>query len=106
MRYFFNMRGEDLFIEDPDGMELPDVAAVRREALLDARLFVVDKLKACEMIDARIIEVTDEAGDIVHSLPVMSVILSALPPGTLKEFDLPLDEADKAPEAIGRNRRL
>ena len=94
MKYFFNMRGENSSVEDPDGMELPDVLAVRQEALLDARLFVSDRIRAGDPIDAfRIIEVVDETGAVVYSLPVISVIDSAFPPGALEWRHFPQDQS-------------
>jgi hypothetical protein len=71
-------------VEDPDGVELPDMAAVRSEAVLDARAFLAERMRAGEQVEYdRVIEVVDETGAVVHSLALAVVFLAALSPVTL-----------------------
>ena len=73
-RYFFSVRGGPLEAEDELGGELPDLQAVRREALIGARSII-----AAEVLEGRLtlserIEVDDGEGHRVHTLAFADAI--------------------------------
>lgn len=74
-RYFFNIVEGNSSAIDPDGADLPDVAAARREAVLSVRAIVGDDLRSGGSFTAdRRIEVTDESGKVVFSLSFTDAI--------------------------------
>jgi hypothetical protein len=84
MKYFFHMRTGANFVEDIDGVELPDLEAVRREAVLDARSFLAERIRGGDQVEIdRVVEVADETGAVVHTLALAVVFLAALAPVTL-----------------------
>ena len=66
--YFFHLRdGQDLLL-DPDGRELPTLAAVVTAALAEARAIIgADALDGKIVLGQRI-DVEDEDGAVIHSL--------------------------------------
>ena len=55
---------------DPEGLELPDLAAVRNAVLVGARDIIADEVRSGGVIDFRFrIDAENEAGEVVHSLP-------------------------------------
>lgn len=69
-RYFFHLRDGTDCLLDPEGIELPNQEAVEKAALFAAR----DTLSH-EMKDGRIdlryrLDVENDAGEVVHSLPL------------------------------------
>lgn len=69
-RYYFHFRDRDEFIVDDTGMDLPNLTAVRENALAAARDMAADKTQAGEPIGHEAIEVVDD-----HGAPVISVEL-------------------------------
>jgi hypothetical protein len=73
--YFFHLRdGEDILL-DPEGCDLPDLAAIVAKALIGAR-----SILSAEALEGRIpfnmrLDVEDEGGVIVHSLPFADAIV-------------------------------
>ena len=66
--YYFHLRdGEDQLL-DPDGSELPDIAAVVARALAEARAIIAaDAIAGAIKLNQRL-DVEDHLGAIVHSL--------------------------------------
>jgi len=73
-RYFFHIRSSDGIIEDPDGSDLPDLDAARREAELSARDLLADLLRQGVALDGQAFEITDEMGQILERLPFRNVL--------------------------------
>ncbi|MBB5717019.1 DUF6894 family protein [Sphingomonas aerophila] len=68
-RFFFHLRDHVHSIIDPDGVELPDLSAARQKTLGAARDVLSADIKT-GLLDLRFrIDVEDEDGQIVHSLP-------------------------------------
>jgi hypothetical protein len=73
--YFFHLRdGVDVLL-DPEGCELPDLAAIVARTLVTAR-----SILGAEALEGRIafnmrLDVEDEAGAIVHSLPFADAVV-------------------------------
>jgi len=72
--YFFHLRdGQDILL-DPEGVDLPDPAAIARNALAAARsILSTEVLEGRLPLDMRI-DVEDEAGALVHRLPFADAI--------------------------------
>ena len=45
-RFYFHIQDGDKLVQDPEGSDLPDVEAAKREALLAARDILSDAIKA------------------------------------------------------------
>ena len=61
-RFFLHIRDAGEFIEDPDGSELPDLAAARVEATAGAREIVASRVRAGEAIFGPHFDICDGAG--------------------------------------------
>ena len=55
--YFMHIRNSDGLIEDPDGIELPDLEAAKEEAILSARDIVGNQIKDGHVITGQFFEV-------------------------------------------------
>jgi hypothetical protein len=71
-RYWFNVRdGNDLLRDDEEGCELPNLDAVKKDAILAARQILCAAALSGVAASLRVqIEVVDEAGKIVLIMPV------------------------------------
>ena len=76
-RFFFHVRDGDSLTEDPDGSELPDLAAALAEALAAARELAAERIKAGKGPDGRRFEIGDAAGRTLATVPFRA----ALDPG-------------------------
>ena len=74
-RYFLHV---DELDTDPEGAELPDLEAARREAILSAREMLAEWIiLAAEDIPTRIV-ITDEAGSVLAVVHMRDVLPRAL----------------------------
>jgi hypothetical protein len=67
--YYFHVRTERGLVEDEEGIELADMQAVRREALVSTHEFTAE----AEWPGALTLEVEDASGSTVLTLPIQSV---------------------------------
>ena len=68
-RYFFHVRDTTgLLVEDPDGTELPNIAAARVEAAAAAREVMAEHIRKGEDVSGWRFEVTNERDQPVLSL--------------------------------------
>ena len=68
-RYYFHLRdGVDVLI-DPDGMRLPSDAAAAAHALKEARTIISSDAPSGRIDLSPRIDVEDERGTIIHSVP-------------------------------------
>lgn len=74
MRYFFHVRDKQGLIKDEEGTELPTLAAARFEARLSARDFAMEDLRRGGPILVREIEIEDEKGNVLGTLPVLDIV--------------------------------
>jgi protocatechuate 3,4-dioxygenase beta subunit len=73
-RFYFHLRDHDQhLIPDEDGTELPDRAAAMAEAADSARDLAANAIREGRKVLLRI-EVMDEAGQLLFTFPVDSVI--------------------------------
>ena len=63
-RYFFDLLNGDGFVEDCDGRDLPDIAAVHREVAAIAVDLATDEIKGVDPFLARV-TVRDDQGSVV-----------------------------------------
>ena len=79
-RFYFHLRASDQLIRDVEGLDLPDVSAARREAILSLREILAAAIKAdlAKVPDAFVI--SDEAGRVLDTVP-----LAEVPPGGMKK---------------------
>ena len=71
-RYWFNVRnGNDLLLDDAEGCQLPNLKAVKKEAVLAARQILCAAALTGVAASLQVqIEVVDEAGKTVLIMPV------------------------------------
>jgi hypothetical protein len=69
--YYFHIRNGDKLERDPDGMELPDMDAALAEALTVARELLGE---ISDLGREAVIEVADEAGQTLLTLPFSDAI--------------------------------
>lgn len=73
-RFFFHVRDGDGLTEDPDGSELPDLAAALAEARAAARELVAERIRAGKGPDGRRFEVSDAAGRTLATVPFRAAL--------------------------------
>ncbi len=73
-RYYFHIRDGEDFLPDEEGVELPNLKAAHREAILSARGIIAEKILHGEVVDGEVIEITDEEGGILDAVAMRSVV--------------------------------
>ena len=68
--YFFHLRDGSDQLLDPEGVELPDLKAAEARALAAARDMLSEEMKLGRLDLGYRIEVEDERGRVLHSLPL------------------------------------
>jgi len=76
-RYYRHIRHDGQVIQDPEGIDLPDLEAARAEAIQGIRDILAEAVKsgADDMVDDALV-LTDEAGRVLTIIP----FIEALPP--------------------------
>jgi hypothetical protein len=80
-RFYFHLQDGDKLVQDPEGSDLPDVDAAKREALLAARDILSDAIKAGKPKVPDAFVIADEAGRKLDVVPLAAVL-----PEPLKKF--------------------
>jgi hypothetical protein len=75
MRYYFHVREGAAFTEDIEGVELASNEEALEEAREAARQMVAEMVRNQEAIDGKTFEVTDGDGNLLMSIPFVSVII-------------------------------
>jgi hypothetical protein len=70
-RYFFHILSGGVTVEDDEGIELPDMAAARREAVANARDLALSADKDGFGKETRGVQIVDAAGTVLGSVPVL-----------------------------------
>ena len=65
MRYFFHVRDGETVISDPEGSECASLEDAVAEAKVNARELMAERLKAGEVINGQVFELTDDRGRIL-----------------------------------------
>ena len=61
-KFYFHVRNGNELIEDPEGMDLPNVVAARVEAIEAARDIMADKVRFGSDLTRQAFEIWDETG--------------------------------------------
>jgi hypothetical protein len=78
MRYYFNFRNSLQYFRDPEGDELPDLAAAREEGRLSARqLMSLDHGEPDTAFDGAIFEICDALGTVLAVTHFQEALLEA-----------------------------
>jgi hypothetical protein len=73
--YYFNIRHGAGLVQDIEGVDLADFAAVEEEALRSAQTVIADRLSQDLTADGLTIEVAEQDGTVVAELPVETGLL-------------------------------
>jgi hypothetical protein len=73
-KFFFHTRDGDIYAEDTQGIELPDLASARQEALLAAREMMSEMLLRNEIVNGQQFEISDTEGKILDIIPFKSAM--------------------------------
>jgi hypothetical protein len=72
-RYYFNIVDPDGTIPDMEGTDLPDIDAVRVEALASAREMIADTVRHGGIVDGRAFQIVDITGAVVLTVSFKEV---------------------------------
>ncbi len=78
--FYFHLRYSDGLVEDPDGSELADLEAAIEEAKASARALVAERIGENKLLQPTTIEITDEKGNVLHTVTFREVLEEALEP--------------------------
>jgi len=70
-RYFFHILSGGVTVEDEEGMELPDMAAARQEAVASGRDLALSADRDGFGKETRSVRIVDAAGTVLGSVPVL-----------------------------------
>ena len=73
-RFYFHLKAGDELVPDEEGIELPDVAAATREALLTARELLANAIKGGKVEVPEALVIADETGRTLGVLPLREVL--------------------------------
>jgi hypothetical protein len=73
-RFYFHLRSADELAQDDEGLELPDLAAAREQAIASAREIVADAIKAGKTKTLRHFVIADENGREILTVPLKDVV--------------------------------
>jgi hypothetical protein len=73
-RFYFHMSSGEEFIEDPEGSDLPDLAAARAEAIDAARELMADRVRTGHPADGQEFLIFDAEGNQLDIIPFRSVL--------------------------------
>jgi hypothetical protein len=73
-KYYLHLRNGDTVIKDPDGTELVDLHAARREAVAAGREILAERVRTGQVIDRETLEICDEAGNLLAEVILRDLI--------------------------------
>jgi hypothetical protein len=73
-RYYLNLRNGGGYVEDPEGLELPDLAAARLHAIEGIRSVLSEEARRGEIDLRGSIEIADRHGNILLVLPFSDAV--------------------------------
>ena len=73
-RFFLNVRDGEFLARDPEGTEFADLEAACVEVLAAARDMLGDAIKNDQVQDNRHYEITDNAGRVLATVPLMDAL--------------------------------
>ena len=81
--FYLHIRDGGELVEDPEGIDFPDLDAARREAVAAAREMLAEKILAGEEVDGQQIEICDDEGRLLAKVPFRETF--SLPNSPLSE---------------------
>jgi hypothetical protein len=72
-KFYFHIRDGDKWIEDLEGLDLPNADAAKQEALTAAREMLAVRLMAGEVLDGQTLEIWDRH-NLVAAIPFKEVV--------------------------------
>lgn len=73
-RFYFNIRTKGELVEDPEGQDLPNLEAVRENAVISAREIMSHCISKGERGDHGEFEITDSEGTVILTFPFADAI--------------------------------
>ena len=75
MRYYFHVREGDAITHDIEGIDLPSHHDALEEGREAARQMVAEMVRNQQAIDGKTFEIADDSGQVLMSIPFLSVII-------------------------------
>jgi hypothetical protein len=72
-KFYFHIRDGDKWIEDSEGLDLPNAEAAKQEALKAAREMLAARLMAGEVLDGQTLEIWD-GHNLIAAIPFKEVV--------------------------------
>jgi hypothetical protein len=79
-KFYFHLRDGTL-LEDPDGSELPDLAAALESAKEDVRVLISERIRSGRVLSPAVICIADETGAELASVSFNDVLQDLVPWG-------------------------
>jgi hypothetical protein len=73
-RFYFHVRAGDELTPDDEGMDLPDLSAAKREALLGARELLVEAIKSGKQTVPDAFVIADDDGRALDTVSLAAVL--------------------------------
>jgi Domain of unknown function (DUF6894) len=73
-RFYFHLRAGDELISDDEGLDLPNLSAARREALLCARELLAEAIRSGKHTVPDVLVIADEEGRALDTVPFGAVL--------------------------------
>lgn len=74
MQFFVHIRTGNTRIPDEEGIELHDIVAARAELRASAMDLATAAIRGGAGVDARILELEDEDGNVLETLPIRAIL--------------------------------
>jgi predicted N-acetyltransferase YhbS len=75
-RYYFHIHRPEGTLEDDEGSDLPNIDAVREEAITAVREIVAERVRRGDDADGDELRVADDSGRVVLTVPFREAIIS------------------------------
>ena len=73
-RFYFHLRAGDELISDDVGIDLPDLSAAKREAMLTARELLVEAIKSGKQTVPEAFVIADDEGRALDTISLAAVL--------------------------------
>ncbi len=84
-KFYLHLNEQDIRKEDPDGMELHDLAAAKVEARESMREIIAEHLTSATELKLRSIEICNDAGETLAKVSLADAISGVVPVETFEE---------------------
>ena len=73
-RFYFHLRAGDELTSDDEGMDLPDLSAAKREAMLSARELLAEAIKSGKQTVPEAFVIADDEGRALDTISLAAVL--------------------------------